>query len=94
MFVCVWECVCDVYVCGRALTDPGDQVVVQVQDLQAPAPQLQVLDPLDVLLVQRDLLQGPDLTIVVLRTPPQQLLCDCTTTHNNNMENTPQHTTT
>lgn len=62
--------------CKPIGTDSGDEVVLQVEDPQLPAPPVHMLDPLDVLLVQRNLLQGEDLTVVVLGPPPDQLLCD------------------
>lgn len=66
--------------CDQQLTDPGDEVVLQVEDLQVPAPAVDVLDLLDVLLVKRDFLQGQDLAIVVLGPPPDHFLCDCVET--------------
>lgn len=58
------------------LTYLGDEVVLQVEDPQLPAPAADVLDPLDVLLVQRNFLQGEDLALVVLRPAADHLLCD------------------
>lgn len=64
---------------GR-LTDPWNEVVLQVQDPQLPAPPVDVLDLLDVLLMQRDFLQREDLTLVVLGPPANHVLCDWTDT--------------
>lgn len=52
------------------LTDSWYEVILKIKDLQIPAPALDVLDPLDVLLMQGDLLQGEDLTLVVLGATP------------------------
>lgn len=60
----------------RPLTDPGDEVALQVEDPQVSAPPVDVLHPLDVLLVQRNLLQGEDLALVVLGPLADQVLCD------------------
>lgn len=58
------------------LTDLGDEVVLHVEDLQVSAPPLDVLDLLDVLLMQRNFLQGEDLAVVVLGPPADQVLRD------------------
>lgn len=58
------------------LTDPGDEVVLQVEDPQLPTPPVEVFDPLDVLLMQRNFLQGEDLTLIVLGAPADQIFCD------------------
>lgn len=76
MFICVVQTSRCVGVRALKVTDPGDEVVLQVEDPQLPAPPVHVFDPLDVLLVQRNLLQGEDLAVVVLGPPTDQLLCD------------------
>ena len=58
-------------------TYPGDEVVLQVEDLELSAPLLQVFNPLDVLLMEGHFLQGEDLPLVVLRPPPHHVLRDC-----------------
>lgn len=63
---------------GCCLTYAGDEVVLQVQDPQVPAPSVNVFDFLDVLLVQRNLLQGEDLTVIVLSSAADHVLCDWT----------------
>lgn len=59
-----------------ALTYPGDEVALQVQDPQLPAPAANVLDPLEVLLVKGNFLQREDLALVVLRPAADHLFCD------------------
>lgn len=59
-----------------ALTYPGDEVVLQVEDPQLPAPAANVLDPLEVLLVKGNFLQREDLALVVLRTTADHLFGD------------------
>lgn len=49
---------------------------MQVEDPQVPAPPVDMLDPLDVLLVQRNFLQREDLTLVVLGPSADHVLCD------------------
>lgn len=51
---------------------------MQVEDPQVPAPPVDVLDPLDVLLMQRNFLQGEDLTLVVLGPSADHVLRDWT----------------
>lgn len=63
---------------GWRLTYPGDEVVLQVEDPQVSAPPVDVFDPLDVLLMQRNFLQGEDLTLVVLGPSADHVLCDWT----------------
>ena len=58
-------------------TYPGDEVVLQVEDLELSAPLLQVFNPLDVLLMEGQFLQGEDLPLVVLRPPSHHVLRDC-----------------
>lgn len=62
------------------LTNSGNEVVLQVEDPQVSAPPVDVLDPLDVLLMQRNFLQGEDLTLVVFGPPANHFLCDWTDT--------------
>lgn len=57
-------------------TYPRDEVVLQVEDSQVTAPPVQVLEPLDVLLVERELLEREDLTVVVFRAPAYHVLGD------------------
>lgn len=74
-FCCFWPSA-NTWPLPPPLTYPGDEVVLQVEDPQLPAPAADVLDPLDVLLVQRNFLQGEDLALVVLSPAADHLFCD------------------
>ncbi len=60
------SCVCCILINLRTsltcLTYSGDEVVLQVEDLQISAPPVDMIDLLDVLLMQRNFLQREDLT--------------------------------
>lgn len=63
-----------------ALTYSGDEVVLQVEDPQLPTPPVNVLNPFNILLMERNFLQGEDLTLIVLSTPTDYILCNWTDT--------------
>ena len=52
------------------------QIVLKIQDFEFPAPPVEVLYSFNVLLMQGHLLQRKYLTIVVLRSASNHLLCD------------------
>lgn len=59
------------------ITNSRDQVGLQEEDFQLTAPILNVLNPLDILLMQRELLEAEDEQLVVLRLFPDELLGNC-----------------
>jgi hypothetical protein len=59
----------------RHVLDLANEVVLQIQDLELRAqPRQGLVDPLDVLLVQRHLLERRQAAVIVLGATPQELL--------------------
>jgi hypothetical protein len=59
----------------RHVLDLANQVVLQIQDLELRAqPRQGLVDPFDVLLVQRHLLERRQAAVIVLGATPQELL--------------------
>lgn len=49
---------------------------MQVEDPQLPTPPVKVLNPFDILLMERNFLQGEDLTLIVLSPLADHVLCN------------------